>query len=369
MKKMTFEDIIKSKILNLNKDKSYNGSFREYFNSRLDEYLELIGKLDVSTLDFKNQKSSIDGINSNQTDFVNGLKETISHYYDGSPSKAYDTLANTINQRLEKYKNLFKISEYSSNEDFYRIRTINGNSEYRLEHFFHIPFNLREKVSTQRFSIPGFPSLYLGRTIYVCWEELNRPNLSDFHVVRLKSEKKVKYIDLAPPYLDSDVNNIEYYKYLMIWPLIFACTILVKYPDEIFKPEYIVPQLLLQWTRQEKEIDGIRYWSTHVNESPLSFKGELYNLVLPVKENIDSGLCNELTSMFKGTEVVSWQSMELATGGANYIFCQEEDVEFDNKMEYLELIKGMKNSYSSSIFGKIERHLSFMTPRDIENNS
>lgn len=273
---MKFEDIVKSNILNLNENNSYSGSFRNYFNKRLDDYLNLLSQLDDSTLGFKKTKSTNESIITLQEGFVNGLKETISFYYDGSPSKAYDKLKSTISQRLKRYRKLLKISEYKANEDFFRIRSIGGNLEHELEQFFHIPFQIREKVSTQRFSIPGFPSLYLGRSVYVCWEELNRPNLRDFHLVRLQSQEKIKFIDLAPPFLETNVNNIEYYKYLMTWPLIFACTIRVKYPDDVFKPEYIIPQLLLQWTRQEKEIDGIRYWSTHVKESSSKYKGELH---------------------------------------------------------------------------------------------
>ncbi|WP_203256122.1 RES domain-containing protein [Hyunsoonleella ulvae] len=362
-----FEEVIRSKSLNLNEDNSYSGSFRDYFNSRLDEYLDLISLLDVSTIDFKKHKSTNRGINLNQTDLVEGLKETIAYYYDGNPAKAYNRLKKAIDQRLKRYRGLLKIGEYSLGEDFYRIRITKGNSSYNSKNFFHIPFDLRGKVSTQRFSIPGFPSLYLGRTAYVCWEELNRPNLSDFHVVRLESIEKIKFIDLAPPYLNSNINDIEYYKYLMTWPLIFACTIKVKHPDEVFKPEYVIPQLLLQWTRQEKEIDGIRYWSTHIQHSPLSFKGELYNIVLPVKENLTEGLCPQLTNIFEATEVVSWQSIELATGGQTYLYSDKENEKIDKKMEYLELIKGTKYPYSSSVFGNIERQLSFLPSKRISS--
>lgn len=366
---MTFEEIVRSKILDLNTDKTYEGNFRTYFSSRLEEYLNLISQVDDESLSFKNIKLTNSGIIAVQNEFIDGLKQTMELYYDGQPSKAYEKLKTTINQRLRKYKRLFKIGTYKANEDFYRIRTLNGNSRRELENFFHIPFQFREKVSTQRFSIPGFPSLYLGRSIYVCWEELNRPNLRDFKVVRLQTKKAIKFIDLAPPCLKSNVNSVEFYKYLMTWPLIFACSIQVKYPNEVFKPEYIIPQLLLQWTRQKKEIDGIRYWSTYVYENTSSFSGELYNIVLPVKDNLDSGLCNKLSNIFEGTEVVSWQSIELSTGGGTYLSTSEEAKKIDEKMEYLELIKGMKYQYSSSIFGSMEQYLSFLELRKIKNNS
>ncbi|MFW1494652.1 hypothetical protein ACEV9S_24505, partial [Vibrio parahaemolyticus] len=56
----------------------------------------------------------------------------------------------------------------------------------------------------------------------------------------------------------------------MTWPLIAACSIRVKNPSDNFKPEYIIPQLLLQWARDYKSIDGIRYTSTHIEATSLT---------------------------------------------------------------------------------------------------
>ena len=44
-----------------------------------------------------------------------------------------------------------------------------------LVEMFHIKYELRGKVQTQRCSFPGLPCLYLGCSSYVCWLELNRP--------------------------------------------------------------------------------------------------------------------------------------------------------------------------------------------------
>ena len=81
---------------------------------------------------------------------------------------------------MKNYQELLNIKVFNKNYSFYRIRIHKTNFTLSQQEFFHIPFNLRGKVKTQRFSIPGFPSLYLGTTIYVCWEELNRPNINEF---------------------------------------------------------------------------------------------------------------------------------------------------------------------------------------------
>jgi hypothetical protein len=270
---------------------------------------------------------------------------------------------------MKNYPSLFEIDQYDNYDDFYRIRVINDNNHLTHESFFHIPFEQRGKVTSQRFSIPGFPSLYLGRTIYICWEELNRPNINEFHSVRLKLTSPIKYIDLAPPFYEKNLYQAKYYKYLMSWPLIFLCSIRVKNVKDIFKPEYIIPQLLLQWIRQNKEIDGIRYWSTHVNQNPINFKGEYYNVVLPVKENKERGLCNSLKEKFEITENVSWQLLEFMLGGAEREEAREEDAILNSKMDYLELIKDIQYPYSSSAFGKIEKHLFYLATKKLKPKS
>jgi hypothetical protein len=356
---MTFDEVINSEILNMPFNQTNQVSFRSYVEYNLKTYLELINELDFVELNIPNITAKKEVVAKRQTEFVKGLKETIDLYYNGYPESAFKLFKTTIDKRIVGLKNMLKVEEYVENNNFFRIRKLNDNNHLLPESFFHIPFELRGKVTTQRFSIPGFPSLYLGKTVYICWEELNRPNINEFHSIRLKSTVPITYIDLAPPYFDTNLHQSRYYKYLMTWPLIFLCSIRVKNKDDIFKPEYIIPQLLLQYIRENERIDGIRYWSTHVEQNPTNFRGEFYNLVLPVKENKDKGLCRSLCKKFQTTEIVSWQQLEFALGGFPEIQLQNDkfDKITDAKMEYLELIKGRKHPYSYSAFGKIEKNL------------
>jgi hypothetical protein len=364
---MKFDEILRHETLKYPFIQDNNITFRDYFNVKLDEYIGLLSKLDDIPIKIPGIKSSKETILRRQDDFISGLRETINFYLDGRPNTAYSKLSETLQNRVSSYSGLLSVTNYDKNADFYRIRKGNHNNEIIAENFFHIPFEYRGKVSSQRFSIPGFPSLYLGRTVYICWEELNRPNINEFSSLRLNSKVSINYIDLAPPYFEHNLFKAKYYKYLMIWPLIFACTIKVKNIDDYFKPEYIIPQLLLEWIRNVKRIDGIRYWSTHVKENPLTFKGEFYNLVLPVKKNKDTGLCDNLCNKFEATEIVSWQSLEFATSGANFIATNKNKV-IDSKMEHLELIKGRKYPYSYSVFGKMEQYLSELETRELINS-
>lgn len=365
---MLFDELLKSDLLKLPFNQERDLSFRDYVKKILDEYLNLLNDLDSSSISIPGIKATKETIIKRQNEFVNGLMKTVSLYYDGYPEASFNSLKNTIESRIRPYRGFFKNDSYRKGKNFYRIRILNDNNHLNPESFFHIPFELRGNVSSQRFSIHGFPSLYLGTSVYICWEELNRPNINEFHTVRLKSKFTIHFLDLAPPYFEDDLYQSKYYQYLMSWPLIFLCSIRVRNKHDVFKPEYIIPQLLLQWIRENKEIDGIRYWSTHVEQNSSNFKGEFYNLVMPVKENKEIGLCKSLTRKFQATEIVSWQLYEFALGGGNF-FDFNDDVEIDSKMEYLELIKGMKYPYSYSVFGKIEKYLSSLKTNNIENTS
>lgn len=42
---------------------------------------------------------------------------------------------------------------------------------YSRTRVLHTPYNLRSKVSTSRYSIAGYPSLYLGTSLQLCCKE------------------------------------------------------------------------------------------------------------------------------------------------------------------------------------------------------
>ena len=46
--------------------------------------------------------------------------------------------------------------------------------EYEIEDIFHIPYNLRAKISSNRYSISGYPSLYLSTSLELCKQELKK---------------------------------------------------------------------------------------------------------------------------------------------------------------------------------------------------
>jgi hypothetical protein len=78
----------------------------------------------------------------------------------------------------------------------YRIRS--DRSEFTIpdrRDIFHVPFEKRRLVGNQRYSITGLPCLYLGSSLWICWEELGRPPLNSLWVSRFRVARPVNVLD------------------------------------------------------------------------------------------------------------------------------------------------------------------------------
>jgi hypothetical protein len=194
-------------------------------------------------------------------------------------------------------------------------------SKYEL---FHIPFTLRGYVSSQRYSINGLPCFYLGSSLSVCWNELGKPDLARLYAIKLRFRNIPRILNI--PYVSSFMPSIIdlweqngpnrarfeaiLIALLVCWPLIAACTIRTLHPDDKFKPEYIVPQLLLQWITKEKQFSGIRYLSTKITE-PSRISKEV-NYVFPALTSSATGHCQELIELFDLTDPIGLQDINLS---------------------------------------------------------
>lgn len=228
----------------------------------------------------------------------------------------------------------------------YRMRV--GKDEYEefsSNEMFHIPFQLNHLVKNERFSISGFPSLYLGSSVYVCWEEMRRPDLDNTNIALFKTTEDVFVLDL------SNKKNYNFTNEKFSDCLTIACTLPVLHPNAPFKPEYIISQLLLQsLVRYNKEgshckrIIGIKYSSTHIKDNklwinyPENMKNSelFYNYVFPVFDRVESGISEQLTSLFQFWHCITYNKM---------------------KLMYPDFQSDKKNIYNNTAFGKIEEKL------------
>lgn len=190
----------------------------------------------------------------------------------------------------------------------YRMRKRDDYDLYTKEDMFHIPFNLLKAVPSYRYSISGFPCLYLGASLYSCWEETRRPEIDKVNFSAFSNTRDMKFLDvLCPKNLDTIDNLVRF--------IIFAlCTSFVspKNDDNKFKFQYTIPELLLSLLVSERRhdknfmqgIDGIRYLSTRYFRDTEMFGVEpiFYNYVIPIKQYKDEGHCPDLIKSFSVTD-------------------------------------------------------------------
>ena len=294
------------------------------------------------------------------SDVCQHLLLALQRYYQGFPHEAYSAVEAAIDLLAPYITNICSGPMIQDQLNWlYRARE-GSLINYTKEQLFHIPFESRSKVTTKRYSIPGLPGLYFGGSIYICWEELGRPMLETLHVskFRVKSGVTLRVLDFGvrPPLLAPLMNHPRYVvtssnpfsdfvaSYIISWPLLAACSIPVARPKDAFKPEYIIPQLLLQVLRHRDLIDGIRYFSTHFTSYNANITG-LANYAFLARDVAPRGQCSFLRSSFEMTEPASWALLRTL----NVWPITPRYTRFD-----LELVKGALVPYLDTEFGAMQ---------------
>lgn len=350
-------------------------NFRKALKTKLDNYLEFYKEnfTEYHTL----SDCNIDGLNAVETT-TKVIIDSLDNYYDGKSWKAYSIINNQLNCLFDKHGHV-KIPEltYLGTKIYFRISSLTGKemskSSFNKLRIFHIPFNKRTKVNSYRYSIAGFPSLYLGENLYVCTKEVGLANPVDPKFIgsafKLKKPLKVikflrieQFTSYSDFYLPNNLPAI--FSYLMLFPFLIASSFKVYHEKDPFKPEYIIPQMLLSFVRNNDKIHGIMYPSTKINYSVL--KGEHpYNLVLPVKTTGETNHCEELRTYF------DWTKPQLLRGISNKPIFEELPKEIRERM-------GIENNYcedrlmtyGDTIYGKMEaqlvRHKLYRKPNEYD---
>jgi hypothetical protein len=260
------------------------------------------------------------------------IRAAVSHYFDGFPHGAYNHLTagiQAVRPHLDRLASRPDIAP--SLQCLYRVRL--GNlSKFSRPALFHIPFELRHRVTSKRYSISGLPSLYLGGSLWVCWEECGRPDFHKMHVSQFRpaAGATMQVLDFGyRPALTAAMvkaNQGQIFgggawtdfviSQAVCWPLIAACSIKVLNsgdPDSPspFIPEYIIPQLLLQWLRNETIWDGLRYFSTKISQYVRDPTVPM-NYVFPVRVKAPTGHCATLRAKFVLSDPIAWSMLAQA---------------------------------------------------------
>ncbi len=128
----------------------------------------------------------------------------------------------------------------------------------------------------------------------------------------LETKKEFDLLDLRIPSENDFINNFT--NIIQLFPLIIASMIPVKNSEDVYKPEYILPQLLIEWIIKNNK-DGIYYTSAHKNIDFDYPSEKSDNVAMPVKEPFKSvSNCPKLASLFKITNPLNNEIEQLKEG-------------------------------------------------------
>lgn len=244
------------------------------------------------------------------------LLDIVSSYLHGFPSKAYELLEKLMDIEYEENPLYYNADSIL---DLYRMVKVDDTIIYGRERVYHVPYHLRAKIATCRYSIAGYPSLYLSSSLELCDEEtklfssrekaiaskfwISRTSRPDMLIIDfgyrpqdiITSQSSIEEFLSNPEiniYDDPDVDwdklipkyeTTRLERYLIWYPLIASCSFVRSNRNNPFAPEYIVPQLITQWirTKSKNTLSGIRYFSC----ASVRASGLGYNYVFPTSGN------------------------------------------------------------------------------------
>lgn len=259
--------------------------FRGPFHSDTDNhYFRDVKELLCKFVDELTKAKASISIVSTIENYCNNVIDSIDVYYKGNILQAQLK----VNELISEFNNFPAISNIndsiafpyiknseSSEVQFYRARLSDNVIDFPGNEMLHIPFNKREIVKSERFSIPGLPCLYLANSSYCCWIEMGRPADYRFNVSPVVLDNTQKVLNLAITiesldlikYAVSNGADAENYSISILKLLILAMASSYKIDsgNRNFKSEYILPQMIMLACK-DRDLDGITYYTKQTEE-------------------------------------------------------------------------------------------------------
>ena len=291
------------------------------------------------------------------TEICNKITAISKTHYNGETKKAYDKAYALFELMSNYYLTRAPVSDKCSG--FYRIREgdfrIQNSMDSKIQKakLFHIKDKSRNLIGAFRYSISGFPCLYMSTGAELAWLECGMPKQFSYcQMVFDDGENHLKLIDFSKradilvsvnswlynarknfDKIEEDKAYTYLLNYIITYPLVVACSIKVKQRGDKFIEEYVIPQMLMQWVRESDIFDGVLYKSSLDNTLTQSL-GSSGNVALPVKRFRSDGLCESLTSKIKVSDI-------------EYFDVSEEFAKYNT---YLAEIDSFKNGLRLDIF-------------------
>lgn len=285
-------------VFNLKKIKNNKIYFPDYVNTYLSDYINFLEEVQT-------EKKIIQMIKQ----FSKNIYICLIEYYCGQHGSAKYYFDKALN-----YVDLKDIFISLDEKAFYRARFPSENCITKDE-MFHIPFEERYKVSTQRFSYPGLPCLYLGSSYEVCCEELGdwSKTMNIAYIEKCsKSQMTVLDLHFFEKFDFKKISKKDGEKFFRLWPLVACCSFVYENSEKMkFRPDYIIPQLLLEYIIDKntdvdinghgEKLCGIKYHSVKkefFNQNDHASLATYNNYVFPVQSNQTNGHCHILKEQF-----------------------------------------------------------------------
>ncbi|MCL1611947.1 RES domain-containing protein [Marseilla massiliensis] len=338
-----FLDIVRTTIFERSQDfqKQHSNEFKNVLRCCELDYLTQLKShgVDESSIVFSVAKNTWDKI-------ITAVSSSLS----GRRSRAYTQLKNILNDVFCEDL-IYTHDKWSA---LYRMRVCSLRKDVPRTEIFHIPFSMIRNIKTQRYSTPGYPCLYLAKSIYGSWEEMHRPPIESTLVSQFTSRENFRVLDLRIPSVEKFTEcESLYLKYL---PVIIACTIPVRNADDVFKPEYIIPQFVLEWSIEKgpsHKLMGVIYTSAFYNREFFELDYEWENIAIPVQKlSTKDNYCPVLASMFEVTKPTCYE-YEVMLGNLRLYGPLDEynEVHPEDKID--------KTAYRMSSFNLLEGVLSY----------
>ncbi len=305
---MTRQDLYKEMVKLTPSNYSGQQSFIEHLSNMFDKYLTLLSEFDEKDIQIEWPKY-VEKIR----EYCQAIEEVIRLYYSGLYFQAYNVLKGQI-ERLPKWR-------INHKRPFYRMRVVDEGTVPTYEGMFHIAFDKRGIIKTQRYSAPGFPCLYLGILPSTCWEEMDRPDLRKTFVSLFQPEGFYSFLKFSVPneqtWMTGERKNIVFMNDLEYFPFVIASMVIVRNKYDVFKPEYIIPQLVMQWLienrrgisqKDKSSIHipiGVIYTSVHYNVFDAGQNDLDYiNIAVPAYYNSEHKYSTALRTFYSYTDPI-----------------------------------------------------------------
>lgn len=358
---MSINDINNTLLTLLRDSHPAHRTFRAYLSDLLEKYCTI---LEDSRSDIEPICSNIISFDDLIEDIKTSCKELLSIYDLYMQGKIGEAVSH-MQQLYTDDETIFR-EKITEQDVFYRARIVDySKGAYNIKEMFHVPFEKRGKISNLRYSIAGYPCLYLGSSILTCWEEMQKPNPDHLCVSRFTMNKQENLFvinlcwekDIQEKCNDEEDHGLYKIKILRLlrrYPLMIACSIRAYDANSPFKEEYVIPQTLLLSCIGSDLVDGIEYTSTR-RDNQFATDIELHkNYVFPAQQITDTGYCEKLSNVFCLTHGVSFMEANIK----NVFHGRgEHNIQVENKQIRLTTILHGKTDYQCTKFGQLEEYL------------